>query len=87
LGLRVSDEEEKNVRKVLTLDDLPTELALLAVSAGKDLALRGESDKVVVSGGELDDGVALDVLERDGLELRQSRARTAVEAEKTLAML
>lgn len=71
----------------LTLDDLATELALLAVSAGEDLALRRESDKVVVSGGELDDGVALDVLERDGLELGQSGAGTAVETEKTLAVL
>lgn len=42
---------------------------------------------MVVTGGELNDGVALDVLERDRLELSQSGARTAIEAKKTFAVL
>ena len=55
----------------LTLDDLPTELALLSVPASKYLAFRGQSDKVVVACSELDNGVTLNVLECDRLELSQ----------------
>lgn len=65
----------------LARDDLATELALLAVPAGKHHPGTRQGEEMVVATRDLDDRMLVDVAERLRHELRLGRTGAAVKAE------
>lgn len=64
-----------------SLDDLPSELALLTVPPEVDVSRTGQGDDVVRSTDYLRDGLGGDVERDDGGEFDQRRSGTSVKSQ------